>query len=480
MSCAVAAEAPAPFPSPVRSAAVVTGATVVSLGIGFVTNLVSPAVLSKEAYGVWRAFVLYTSYAGVVHAGLVDGTVVRWAGSSLDERRLDVARSFKFFSYEQVLVVSVLTVLMLVLLPVDAALVVAAGAAVVALNFFSYIQYLLQAFRKFGHLAASTVASHVLLLAGIVLIAAAGYPTALAAVACTIFSVAVAALVGSTALLPGLTFRGVTYAEAVREGVGLIRVGAFFLIGNLLATLFFALDRLFATTIYSASAFAAYAFPTTLVASVYAVVSSVAAVAFPYLSGKPDALGAAFKLGKSITLVTWGFALALFFALQVIVESFLPAYRSSLPILRIVLLAIGAGTIIRSTHYNLYRLTVSRGMYVATSAAGVVLFGVGLAAAGHGATMETLAWTAVAATAVWFLIGEAYLMRRLHQPLVEAARQLCGGCLFGLSFWWVGHSVASPFAGATVFVVCVTAITFVLFRRDLIDAARELGWRRSG
>src|SRR5882762_3721637 len=46
---------------------------------GIVQSFWIPKLLSVSDFGFWRAFILYTGYAGMLHLGLVDGALLRWS-----------------------------------------------------------------------------------------------------------------------------------------------------------------------------------------------------------------------------------------------------------------------------------------------------------------------------------------------------------------------------------------------------------------
>ena len=60
-------------------------AQVVSVLVGFVLNLVVPKFIDEYDYSYWQTFLLYSQYLGVLHFGLMDGIVLRYAQYDYEE-----------------------------------------------------------------------------------------------------------------------------------------------------------------------------------------------------------------------------------------------------------------------------------------------------------------------------------------------------------------------------------------------------------
>ena len=65
-------------------------AQVVSLAVSFVLGLIVPRYIDEYQYAYWHTFLLYVSYVGVLHFGLLDGLVLRY--SQYDYEELDKKR----------------------------------------------------------------------------------------------------------------------------------------------------------------------------------------------------------------------------------------------------------------------------------------------------------------------------------------------------------------------------------------------------
>ena len=66
-------------------------AQVVSLAVSFILGLIVPKFIDEYQYAYWHTFLLYVSYVGILHFGLLDGIVLRYSQydyEDLDKRKL--------------------------------------------------------------------------------------------------------------------------------------------------------------------------------------------------------------------------------------------------------------------------------------------------------------------------------------------------------------------------------------------------------
>lgn len=68
-------------------------AQIISLMVGFIINLVVPKFIDGYNYSYWQTFILYSSYVGVLHFGLLDGFVLRYSKYDYDQLDKPIIRS---------------------------------------------------------------------------------------------------------------------------------------------------------------------------------------------------------------------------------------------------------------------------------------------------------------------------------------------------------------------------------------------------
>ena len=146
-----------------RNVMVSVAAQVVSLLVGFILNLVVPKFISELDYSLWQAFLLYLGYVGVLHFGLLDGLLLRYA--QYDYEELDKERISSQF---QVLLVMTGTLCLAGLAtalclrsPAARWIVAYVSLGIVTKNVFTYNSYVLQLTNRIGGYARLIIAQRV-------------------------------------------------------------------------------------------------------------------------------------------------------------------------------------------------------------------------------------------------------------------------------------------------------------------------------
>ena len=119
---------------------------VISLLVSFVANFFIPKFIDKSQYSFWQMFMLYQSYVGIMHFGLLDGLILRY--SQYDFEELDKGRlrsQFELliaFTGAMALVMS--GVVLLSTSGVYRIVFVFVAISIVTKNFFTYSSYTFQ------------------------------------------------------------------------------------------------------------------------------------------------------------------------------------------------------------------------------------------------------------------------------------------------------------------------------------------------
>lgn len=138
-------------------------AQVVSLAVSFITGFIVPKYIDEYQYAYWHTFLLYVSYVGVLHFGLLDGIVLRY--SQYDYEELDKKRIRSQFA--ALLVVNTLALLVVVAYGINAggltqiiAILVAFG--IITKNVFTYNSFLFQVTNRIHNYACVVIAQRLI------------------------------------------------------------------------------------------------------------------------------------------------------------------------------------------------------------------------------------------------------------------------------------------------------------------------------
>lgn len=119
---------------------------IVAICVQFILNLIVPKCISEIQYAHWQAYVLYVSYVGVLHFGLLDGLMLRY--SQYDYIELDKPRIRSQFVSLFVInfVISVISIIIINLF-LDGSMkyiMIFASIGIVTKNIFTYNSYAFQ------------------------------------------------------------------------------------------------------------------------------------------------------------------------------------------------------------------------------------------------------------------------------------------------------------------------------------------------
>jgi O-antigen/teichoic acid export membrane protein len=434
-----------------------------------------PRWLSMESYGEYRLFVLYGGFAGLLHFGLLDGALLRWAARPRRRLRAEVRPTLIFLLVQQAAV----------LLPAGAWVVIRfrhQSWFLVALAVLLYAvvwnvavlgQFALQADKSFALLSAATLIQPALLLAVVVVL---NHAKQLA------FEALIGTYLGST-LVAGVgvwifllaKWRGKQHPPRMR-GMGYfwqlgtcnVAAGWNILAAALLTSIALSLDRVVVSLSFPVRSFAIYSLAASALAVANTVVLSVTQVVFPYLS---DASGVqrrqrAYGWGESCVFALWALSLAGYFPLRVLIEAWLPAYILSLPILRLLLLTTGMTGAIYILHNNYFRSSGRRGSLLLGASTGLLAAALFLAVARHTGKLENISWGMLGGVALWWTVDEWLLREVTGRTQRQIGKTLlfsgaCGGCFL------LCASARSSLAGLVGYAIAAVWLTTVAYGQSL-------------
>jgi len=396
-----------------RHAVIHTAMNLGALACSGALAFVLPRFLNVSDYGYYRIFLLYGSFAGVLHLGFLDGLLLRWAARPVTRLRNELPGALTFLGIEQLIVVVPLVVGFALLLPrSDMLLILAIASYAVVWNWTALGQCVLQALKLFTHLSFFTILPPlILLLAAVALRRADHLDLEKLILVCLLSNLATAGFlwIFVRSRVPASTRgrRRVWSAGLSHVGLGWSVVSA-----NLLATAALSLDRLILSREAPIREFAIYSFAANALALTYNMILSVARVLFPYLSdGIPmEVRIRTYFTGGRILLLLWSGGLAAYFPIAWLVTRWLPQYVQSLPLMRILMLATGFTASIHVLHSNYFRVARKQNRFLYGTVAGLALASVFLAIAMRSGNLENYAWAMAASSLGWWIVNE-FLLR---------------------------------------------------------------------
>ncbi|MDE5755682.1 MAG: hypothetical protein K2I23_01160 [Clostridia bacterium] len=136
------------------------GTQVISMAVSFLLSLIVPKYIGKISYADWQTYVLYVGYVGVLHFGLLDGIVLRYA--KYDYEELDKARLRSQFTillvFTSIVTISVAAISLSVLTGSNRLIFALVAVGVITKNMVTYGLYMLQITNRIGKYAISVIA----------------------------------------------------------------------------------------------------------------------------------------------------------------------------------------------------------------------------------------------------------------------------------------------------------------------------------
>jgi O-antigen/teichoic acid export membrane protein len=370
-----------------------------------------PRLVSVEDFGYWRLFLLYAGYAGLMHMGLGDGALLRWAGRPLEDFRHEVAPSLKFLVCQHLAIIIPGVAILFWLLPAPVNLVAAAVLAYsLIFNAAALLQFGLQSARIFRPVAIAIAA-----------------PPGLFVLAAFLWHLQRVPNFRNLILLYSVAWSGVlvylwarvrtrNYASgrdysAWKLGKVCIAAGWPIMLANGGFGLVQSADRLVVSSVLPIHQFAQYSLAASTMFVPVAAILAVSRVFFSHAAAlEHDERARVYGQGAKFLLLAWSLTLPYYFGLEVFVRHFLPKYVAGLPVASVLMLGVGflAGIQILQMSYS-YLYGKQRQFLAITVGAFAMSLLVALLMALWAKSLTAVAAGEVAVLGAWWAVNEFFL-----------------------------------------------------------------------
>jgi O-antigen/teichoic acid export membrane protein len=451
---------------------------------GFIQGLIIPKFLSVESYGYLQIFMLYAGYAGILSLGFLEGVFVRWAGKGLAQVGQELKIATQFLLLELVVIVLPLSLFFYFVLkpPFQGiALMLLAFAFISDLGFL--LNFAAQAVRRFKLLTAVNVGKGLATLLLIIFLFVTGYldyyPIIFALIASQLLFMLVLAF-WFRRYLGGRTVPLISLWASGKEN---IRIGIFVMLGYLVILLFFTVDRLMVSSLFSIDQFAIYALAIAVVMIAYAFVGSVSGVFFPYLSAAAHELRTrAYQLGKPTIILAWAGILVIYFPVAWLLLFYLPQYIAGLSLIQILLCTVGFGSLIQILHANYYMAYRKQRQYFLFGIAALAVLAILLfAAIKIWGTLQSVAIATLVGFGIWYIMNELSLKSVVGESSRGLWKSLAIICGY-IGAFWISSLLSDRLVVQMLIYTCFfSLLTWLFFRntiRELTVIAREITRRQ--
>ncbi len=454
----------------------ITTSNFIKLFSGVLVAFLIPKIMGIDDYGIYKTFTLYATYVGIFQVGFTDGIYLKYG----DKDYCDINENR--FSFYSLLFISLQAVfaLLFALFGLFAFggdyvfLISMLGIFLFSTNVIAYYQMISQITLRFNELSIRNIVQSLLNVVSIVGLFV-YYRKFDREIPFRWYVIVVNAIGMLLAVWYVFTYRRITFSRPDPKGakadIGYcVKIGFPLMIANLCSTFILVIDRQFVNVLFENTVYAVYAFAYNLLGLITTVTSAISIVLYPTMKREDhDSLVVKYPSLCSIIFILLFLCCLVYFPMTAFIPWFLPAYVGSLPIFRIVLPGLAVQSVVTIVMHNYYKndlremeFFIKSVVILALSAAANVLAYVMF----H--TTFAISVASIVVMVVWYFVIEEYMVRKYRAPwkknALYMATMFLGFYLISLwDLWW---------AALAVYAVFYAAVTFLLYRKDMLPLIR--------
>ena len=438
---------------------------------GVLVGFVIPKILTVGDYGMYKIFMLYANYLGILSLGIIDGIVLKYGG--YDYEQLDQVKFRGYFAWYTLLTFGFSLLFVAVSAFVQNTdyrnILVALAVYLVAVNvlgYFQQISQITQRFREYSNikLIQSMLNSAIVLV--LLFISVRGGAVTYMQYTAIFILMNIALTLWYVINYKEIVFgRRKRLALCAGEVFGLAQKGFPLLVANLCSLLILSLDRQFVSLLFTKEQYATYAFAYSMLALVTVATSAISTVLYPLLKRQNTeslVVGYEYYVGAVIAFVSLG--AVVFFPLAWFIRWFLPNYTESIVIFRIILPGLGFSSAISVVIQNYFKVYDKSNAFFGIS---VIILIVSFVANYIAWTIfksrESISVASILTITIWFIVAHFYIQKQ-HEDysILNLVYGLLQMCLF-YSVTCIDNLLVS----GTLYVAGSTAVTYICKRSTL-------------
>ena len=447
-------------------------AQMIALLVSFILNLIVPKFIDEYQYSYWQTYILYVGYVGILHFGLLDGIVLRYAQydyEDLDKKR--IRSQFQVLLIGNVFM-SGLTIGASIFLfgQVFQAVAVFVAIGIVTKNVFTYTSYTFQITNRIDKYVIITIAQRIFFGCFVLILLIVGVKD--------FYWFCIADLVGDVfgTFLGSLFNRGMYFGptikikEVVQETWANINTGILLLVANWSSMLLLGSAKMIVQWKWDTLVFGKVSFAFSVSSLFLVFINAISVVLFPSLKRmNQEELPDLYKKIRNILSPTLFAAMVIYFPGSWILQKWLPAYRVSLTYLGILLPIIvytSKVSLLTNNYLKTYRQ--EKVMLMVNLISIVVALLLFLACAYLFENLTALLICIVFSIMLRSILSEIVIMKIIQRKffidfIIEMIMTVCFICsarLFNL--WW----------GWLLYVI-VLLIYLIYYRKDILRILRK-------
>ena len=393
------------------------------LVMGFAVGFLLPIILSIEDFGYYRLFALYLSYLGIFHLGFIDGIYLKYVGYTIDEIVKD---GFGFLWKCFLVLESIFTVGLFIL-----SIVFFKGERQIVFLFlsinplpinitslFQYISQITSRFKEFSNrnVIYSTLVS--LSILAMYLFSLDNYIIYLILFTFVNYIVVIWYLFTYRELIRS---KAPLARESIFRTINLIKLGAPLLITNFIVIFILNVPKQVIDYFYSIEVFAIFSFSFGMLSLISLFIGAIGTVMYPTLfSLSKKLLREYYQIFNAIISSVTALFLATFFAIDIIVTTYLIKYSESISILSIIFPLLLFSSTINIIKINYYKVLKKLKKFFIASFSTIVFTIIScLAAYMIFGTVHAVAYATLFSVAIWGFLLDLFLGNNVNQSIIK-------------------------------------------------------------
>lgn len=455
----------------------VAGSNILSLLAGILVGFLLPKIIGVTDYGYYKTFTLYASYVGLLHFGFIDGIYLKYGGKNYDELN---KQAFRFYTLVLMVVEFVIALVgavvgMLALSGELKFIFICLAVYLFSANLTSYFQFVSQITGRFNELSLRMVIQSALIALAIVALWLINRFADIA-ISYKIYTIIYVGINLTLTLWYVFTYRDITFGKqdrsSKREIWEFIKLGFPLLVANLCSTLILNLDRQFVNVLFDTDTYAVYAFAYNMLALITTALSAISTVIYPTLRRTDESTlkGTYSHLIEMILIFVFA-CLIVYFPLCWFVNWFLPQYKDSLVIFRIILPGLAISSAITIIMHNYYKTYGKETNFFIKCIIILLLSAVAnYAAYAIFKTTQAISIASIIVMVIWYVLIEMYFIKNHKVKWVKNfTYMLLVAAGFYLITWW-----EIWWAAMLIYLAFFSGITYAFYWKDINALMRKI------
>ena len=260
-------------------------AQVISLGVSFLLNMIVPKFISELDFANWQAFVLYISFVGVLHFGLLDGIILKYSKYNYDT--LDKGRlKSQFFVLTLMLTISSVLSFAIGFLFFEGfyrTVMILLAFGILSKNIFTFQSYLFQITNRIGKYAIIVIAQRLAYGVVVVLLLLFKVNNYIWYCIADLIGDAIGFIIGFIFNFDLFRHKSLKIKEAFKEAGDNIRFGIMLMLSNWTSVLIIGIAKIFVQIEWNQITFGKVAFSFSVASLFLAFVTAASIALFPSL-----------------------------------------------------------------------------------------------------------------------------------------------------------------------------------------------------